>query len=187
MNNRAETGTLILLIALILVVSITVTVLIQATSTAQKTAEQKGKSTTQTMSSYITIVHGSATDGTGVIDTLTFTIKPAAASQTIDFASTALFLDMEERSALYRYSDSVTVNSTNSTGTYTVTYLEEGPHHKPGALSRGDLVAITLQAPRPLQQKEDFHLKIYPVNGLPTVLGFSLPMTITQQRVHLYP
>jgi archaeal flagellin FlaB len=178
-------GTLIIFIALLLCASVAAGVIIQTSTTLQSKALATGNAGMRQISTHLLIYDITANDGTSTLENMSITVKLGPGSDQISLNSTTITLALHNTTTVYSYSATKSVS--NATGTFTSTYLEVGAMYTNGAISRGDLVQLNLQAPRNIAAGEDLRLRVLPRDGLPTVTTFSVPSILLTQYVHLYP
>ncbi|MFP4117380.1 MAG: archaellin/type IV pilin N-terminal domain-containing protein [Candidatus Woesearchaeota archaeon] len=205
MNKKAEMGigTLIIFIAMILVAAIAAGVLIQTATSLQNRALLTGTRTQGQVSTalqYLAVYaeNGSSSDKT--VDDFFINAKLAAGSDAIKLEDALMELSLQDTSANLNYAgteynctriDGDPENSgyyTEGTdGNFSVEYLVKGSEGQDGYLEAGDVVRICVMAPRPVGPDENIHLRFIPQVGNPAVMETSVPDTITQTRVHIFP
>lgn len=205
MNKKAEMGigTLIIFIAMILVAAIAAGVLIQTASSLQNRALLTGDRTrgqVSTALNYLAVYaeNGSSPDKT--VEDFFVNAKLAAGSDAIKLDEALIEFSLQDMSANLNYAgvgencervDGDSANSgyytSNGTGNFSVEYLVEGSEGQEGYLERGDVVRVCIMAPRPVEADENIHLRFIPQVGNPAVMETSIPDTITQTRVQIFP
>jgi archaellin len=183
-------GTLIIFIALLLVAAVAAGVLIQTAGSLQQKALSTGTQATGQISTNAQIIEVSGTDGTSALVNFSAVAKLAPGSEPIELAAVTLSMGTKNSTVTYTYSGSAAnaINaSTNTTGTFGVTYLQTGTNNQAGVLVRGDVVRIDIASIRAITSGEDVRINFVPKTGSPTLVIFSVPDVISTQRVYLYP
>lgn len=72
-------------------------------------------------------------------------------------------------------------------GFYTVQYLHRSPSTVPGNLQAGDIARVYYETARSLTPNEEVQVRLVPKSGTPSMVHFSLPAVISQQRLRAYP
>ena len=192
MNTRGEmgVGTLIIFIALLLVAAVAAGVLIQTAGSLQQKALSTGAQATGQISTNAVVVEVSAVDGTANLQNFSTVMKLAPGSDPIELDSVTMTLGTKNTTVTYTYSGSATfstINSSNTTGTFGVTYLQQGANYQAGVLVRGDVIQLDFMSSRAITSGEDVRINFIPKTGTPTLTEFAVPDVISTQRVYLYP
>ena len=192
MQKRAEmgVGTLIIFIALLLVAAVAAGVLIQTAGSLQQKALSTGTQATGQISTNAQIIEVSGTDGTASLNAFQLIGKLAPGSEPIELDAVTLSMGTKNTTVTYIYSGNASnaINaSTNTTGTFGVTYLQTGSNNQNGVLVRGDVIRVDITSTRAITSGEDVRLNLIPKTGSPTLVIFSVPDVVSTQRVYLYP
>lgn len=186
MNKKAEmgVGTLIIFIALLLVAAVAAGVLIQTAGSLQQRALSTGSQATSQIGTNAVALEVSGTDGTVALEDLEMIMKLAPGSEPIRLEAVTLTLSTANSTQTFVYdSGLIEGNETH----FAASYLQQGTNGDVGLLVRGDVVSISFQSNRPLEEAESVRISFIPQIGTPTVVAFSLPDVISTQRVYLYP
>jgi archaellin len=191
MNSRGEmgVGTLIIFIALLLVAAVAAGVLIQTAGSLQQKALSTGTQATGQISTNAVVVEVSAVDGTSTLENFSAVMKLAPGSDPIELGSVTYTFGTKNTTTTYIYSGSTAydVNASNQSGTFGVTYLQQGTNYQSGVVVRGDVVRVNIQAPRAITSGEDVRMNFIPKIGTQTLTTFTIPDVLSTQRVYLYP
>ncbi len=201
MNKKADMGigTLIIFIAMILVAAIAAGVLIQTATSLQNRALLTGTRTQGQVSTalqYLAVYaeNGSSPDKT--VEDFFVNAKLAAGSDSIKLEDALMELSLQDMSANLNYAgddavcdrdDPLGYGTDGNEGNFSVEYMVQGNEGQQGYLESGDVVRFCIQAPRPVGPDEDIHIRFIPQVGNPAVMETSIPDTITQTRVHIFP
>ena len=85
------------------------------------------------------------------------------------------------------YSGDETYDIADTTGTYGVVYVKSGPDYEDGYLSRGDVVRVQFNVSSAVQENQKVRLKIIPRTGTTTIIEFTTPDVMTDNRISLWP
>ena len=205
MNKKADMGigTLIIFIAMILVAAIAAGVLIQTATSLQNRALLTGTRTQGQVSTalqYLAVYaeNGSSPDKT--VEDFFINAKLAAGSDAIKLEDALLELSLQDTSANLNYAgnefdcerepgdpENSGYYTEDNAGNFSVEYLVQGNEGLAGYLESGDVVRFCIMSPRPVGPDEDIHIRFIPQVGNPAVMETSIPDTITQTRVHIFP
>jgi flagellin-like protein len=72
-------------------------------------------------------------------------------------------------------------------GFFAKSYLQEGTNHVENNLQRGDIVKLSFESDRPIDEDERVRISLIPKIGTTTLTEFVTPDVITVERVYLYP
>ncbi|MGM5488133.1 MAG: archaellin/type IV pilin N-terminal domain-containing protein [Nanobdellota archaeon] len=196
-NKSAEMGigTLIIFIALLLVAAVAAGVLIQTSGSLQEKALTTGDQAKSQIATNAKVVEVSATDGRqGGLRYFTQIVKLAPGSESMKLDQTIVTFNTFDKTATLQYVNGTSENNCstgyctiNSTGNYTVEYLQTGSNHVPGNLQRGDVIKIYYEAPKNVTESEEVRINLIPKIGTPTLTKFVTPEVISTERVYLYP
>ncbi len=193
-SKKAEMGmgTLIIFIAMILVAAIAASVLISTTGALQNKALSTGKATTAEVGTSITAIEVFAEDGTDQsVDYWFQTLKISAGSDPIRFSDTLLYMNLDNVTQDYRYSNQVNCSSSTNISSYPenfgITYQISGTSNKNGYMNKGDVVKICFQSPRSVLEDEKFKLSLIPMIGSAMIVEINTPSLMINRRVPIYP
>ncbi len=189
-NRKAEmgVGTLIIFIAMLLVAAVAAGVLLQTAGSLQQKALSTGEQSKGEISTNARVIEVSGVDGTDqTLENLSMQMKLSPGSEPIKLDQVTLTEDTDNSTTTLVYSGGTTFNTTNSTGTFGVSYLINGTNHIDGNLQRGDVIQVDFALPYSVGQDAHIRLNFIPKIGTPTLVEFNTPDVITTQRVYLYP
>ena len=189
-NGEMGVGTLIIFIALLLVAAVAAGVLIQTAGSLQQKALSTGTQATSQISTNALVLEVSATDGsTGQdIGNFSMVMKLAPGSDSMKLSDVTLTLNTVDDTTTYNYTTGAfTVNATAGTGTFAVTYMQNGSNHQDGVLVRGDVILVEFESPVSIGEGEYVRINWIPKIGTSTRVIFDTPDVISTQRVYLYP
>ncbi|MFT4344047.1 MAG: archaellin/type IV pilin N-terminal domain-containing protein [Candidatus Woesearchaeota archaeon] len=183
-KGQTAMGTLIIFIALVLTAAVAAAVLISTISSLQSRALETGKATTQEVGTNLNVLEVYAEkDGTNnTVTEVTMMIRLAAGSEAVRFEDLLFTVGLRDTSSDYEF-DAGNVSTT----TFDIDYAINGANPVPGYLTKGDVVKVTLNAPRPVGEAENIRFGIIPKVGTPSYTETSTPDTIATQRVLIFP
>jgi archaeal flagellin FlaB len=176
-------GTLIIFIALLLVAAVAAGVLLQTAGSLQQKALSTGTQATGQISTNAVTLEVSGVDGTASLTNFSSIMKLAPGSDPIKIDEVTYTLNTKNTTTTYTYSG----NDSFSVSTFGIEYLQTGTNYQEGVLVRGDVIRLTVQAPRPVTAGEDVRISFIPKTGTMTLTMFTVPDVISTQRVYLYP
>ncbi|MDD9953783.1 MAG: hypothetical protein OXR66_05600 [Candidatus Woesearchaeota archaeon] len=184
-------GTLIIFIAMILVAAVAAAVLISTTGALQNKALATGKATTTEVGTSLSALEVYVENGSDQsVDYFYETIKLGAGSDSIRFSDTLLTLNLDNTTADYEYSSGVDCTSTGSMsagGDFGIQYQIVGNNNRSGYLTKGDVVKLCFQAPRSVNEGEEFKVNLVPMVGSPLVVEAATPDLMVDTRVTVFP
>lgn len=188
MNRKAEmgVGTLIIFIALLLVAAVAAGVLIQTAGSLQQRALSTGSQATGQISTNAIVLEVSATDGRAgqTLDDFEIIMKLAPGSDSIKLDDVTMTFSTINTTQTLTYDSSLSAGNTTN---FAVNYLQTGANNQTGVIVRGDVVEISIQSSRALDESEDVRINFIPKIGTNTLTAFAMPDVISTQRVYLYP
>jgi len=183
-------GTLIIFIAMILVAAVAAAVLVSTSGNLQQRALLTGSQTEEgvaTGAEAITVT-GTNASSDHTVENFEVLLRLQAGSSALNFNNTVVMLDTADNSWSLDYAGSSSVWSvTSTTGTYAVEYVKQGPDYEGSYLSRGDVVKLKFNVTSAVGENKKVRLKVIPRVGVPTVIEFTTPDVMTEQRVSLWP
>lgn len=191
-------GTLIIFISMILVAAIAAAVLLTTTSSLQNQALQTGSATTQEVGTSIKVLELYGEDGTSneSLDGFTEVVRLSSGSNPIRFEDLLITFNLDNVSEDYEFNNTVD-NVTNTTcadsttlgvdNGYYVEYSLEGPEHRNGFLTPGDVAKVCFESPRSVGETEELEVRLVPRTGQPNVIQARLPNLVIDQRETVYP
>ncbi len=191
-NRKAEmgVGTLIIFIAMLIVAAVAAGVLIQTAGSLQQQALSTGQASRQEISTNARVIEVSGVDGSdGDLENFTMQIKlsPGSSPIKLDEVTLTVNTDNTTTTLLYSGSTAFSTNATTGEGTFGVEYLINGTNHIDGNLQRGDVIRLSLAAPRAIEEDEHIRLNFIPKIGTATLVEFNTPDVISTQSVYVYP
>ena len=191
-KNKGEMGigTLIIFIAMILVAAVAAAVLISTAGSLQQRALVTGGQTEEAVATGAEAVSVTATNATTdhTLENFEVLMRLQAGSDPLNLNNTVVLLDTSEHSWNMDYSGSNTDWSvTSTTGQYAVEWVKQGPDYESGYLSRGDVIKIKFNVSDAVSENQRVRLKLIPRVGSPTVVEFTTPDVMTENRISLWP
>jgi archaeal flagellin FlaB len=182
-------GTLIIFIAMILVAAVAAAVLISTSSSLQQRSLLTGSQAEEGISTGAEAVSVTAANASGdhVIEDFEMLLRLQAGSSPMNFNNTVLLVDTTDHAWNMDYSGSTSYQVSTSTGHYGIEYVKQGPDYESGYLSRGDVVKMTFNVSSAVAENKRVRLKIVPRVGVATLVEFTTPDVMTDQRVSLWP
>lgn len=183
-------GTLIIFIAMILVAAVAASVLINTAGSLQQRALTTGGQTEQAVATGAEAVSVTAQNASSdhELEDFELMLRLNPGSTEMNLNNTALILDTSENSYDYEYSgsgDAWMVSST--TGTFAVEYVKRGPEYERGYLSRGDVIKLKFNVTTPVGENQRVRMKVIPRVGQPTLIEFTTPDVMNDNRLNLWP
>jgi archaeal flagellin FlaB len=177
-------GTLIIFIAVILVAAVAAAVLITTAGNLQQKALVTGGQAEQGVATGAEAISVMGTNGTDHnIEILEMLIRLQSGSESMKLNYTALVLDTADTSQNLEYSQSMS----STTAAYGVEYVKHGENFQDGYLSRGDVVKIYANLTSSIGENQKVRMRVIPRSGSPTIVEFTTPDVMTDQRVTLWP
>ena len=191
-TNKGEMGigTLIIFIAVILVAAVAAAVLISTAGSLQQRALVTGGQTEQAVATGAEAVSVTATNASSdhTVEDFELLLRLQAGSDPLNLNNTVLLVDTSEHSWNMDYSASNTFWSvTATTGQYGVEWVKQGPDYEAGYISRGDVIKLKFNVSSAVGENQNVRLKIIPRVGSPTVVEFTTPDVMTENRITLWP
>jgi flagellin FlaB len=191
-KNKGEMGigTLIIFIAVILVAAVAAAVLISTAGSLQQRALVTGGQTEQAVATGAEAVSVTATNASDdhKVENFELMMRLQAGSDPLNLNNTVVLLDTSDNSWNMDYSGSDTKWSvTTTTGQYAVEWVKSGPDYEKGYLSRGDVVKIKFNVSTSVGENQKVRLKVIPRVGSPTIVEFTTPDVMTENRISLWP
>lgn len=185
-------GTLIIFIAMLLVAAVAAGVLLQTAGSLQQKALVTGQSSQSEISTNARVIEVSAVDGTnGDLENYTMQMKLSPGSDPIKLDEVTLTFNTDNTTTTLTYSGNESYgtlgDNDSTTGTFGVEYLINGSNHIAGNLQRGDVIRISLEGPRAIEESEHVRINFIPKIGTATLVEFNTPDVISTQRAYLYP
>ncbi len=192
-------GTLIIFIAVILVAAVAAAVLVSTASNLQQRSIQTGIQTEEGISTGLEAVSVMATDGSQGSDIENFEVlvRLQAGSDPLNLNNTVVLMDTAASSQSLTYNgsaDSTDVGTAVDTSHFNVFYAKQGPDYKANYVSRGDIVKLKFKCydcvsgdTGGVGENKKVRMKIIPRVGTQTIIEFTTPDVITDNRVNLWP
>jgi archaeal flagellin FlaB len=183
-------GTLIIFIAMILVAAVAAAVLINTAGSLQQRALTTGGQTEQAVATGAEAISVTATNGSvdHQLEELELMLRLNPGSNEMNLNNTVLIMDTQKESYDYEYSGSSdTWEISSSTGKYAVDWIKSGPDYEAGYLSRGDVIKLKFNVSVAIGENKRVRMKIIPRVGQPTLVEFTTPDVMTDNRVNLWP
>jgi archaellin len=149
-----------------------------------------------------------ATDGTdGAVEDFRQKMKLSPGSDPISFDNVLLSFDTDAANGDYIYgttncslssfttcdnfnasnNDGYCFDETYNNGTFSVSYLVEGPNHQDGFLVRGDVAMLCYEAPTNVSEDTTMTLTFVPKRGTPLTIDTATPNIMTSERIYIFP
>ncbi|MFH1055724.1 MAG: archaellin/type IV pilin N-terminal domain-containing protein [Candidatus Altiarchaeota archaeon] len=183
-------GTLIIFIAVILVAAVAASVLISTAGSLQQKALVTGGQTEEGVATGVEAVSVTATDGTTThdVEQFEFIVRLQAGSESLNLNNTVLMVDTSALTWSMDYSGSATEwDVSSTTGRFGVEYVKRGSDYEEGYLSRGDVIKLHFNTSAGVSENEKVRLKIIPRVGQATIVEFTTPDVMNDNRVNLWP
>jgi archaeal flagellin FlaB len=182
-------GTLIIFIAMILVAAVAAAVLISTSSSLQQRSLLVGSQSEEGISTGAEAVAVTASNASGdhQVEDFEMLLRLQAGSSPMNFDNTVLLVDSTEHAWSMDYSGGSSHSVSSSTGAFGIEYVKQGPDYENGYLSRGDVVKMTFNVTSSVPENKRVRLKIVPRVGVATLVEFTTPDVMTDQRVSLWP
>lgn len=191
-------GTLIIFIAVILVAAVAAAVLISTSGSLQQRGLSTGQQAEEGVSTGAEAISVMATDGSSGHDIEDFELllRIQAGSEPMNLNNTVILLDTSTSSQSLTYNGTMS-SDTGTAGTttdYRVYYVKTGPDYEAGYLSRGDVIKAkfscndcTTGDTGGVGENKKVRIKVIPRVGQATIIEFTTPDVITENRVTLWP
>ena len=191
-ENKGEMGigTLIIFIAMILVAAVAAAVLMSTAGNLQQRALVTGGQAEQAVATGAEVVSVTATNASSshAVTYFEVLLRLQAGSDPLNFNNTVILIDTADSSWNMDYAgNGETWSSTSTTGAYAVEWVKQGPDYEGGYLSRGDVVKAKFNISSSVSENQRVRLKLIPRVGSPTVVEFTTPDVMTENRISLWP
>lgn len=189
MNRQAEmgVGTLIIFIAMILVAAVAAAVIVQTTGLLQQDALATGGASRAEISTALRLGAAYGTDGRdGNIELLHGAVKLTPGGNPIKLDDVTIIFGTSDKSVQYVWSGNESYSTNNLTGTFGISYMQNGTSHSYGYLQAGELILITFAPGWPIVESEQIEINLIPRIGLPQYLKTQTPPVMTSRRISLY-
>ncbi|MFC2163258.1 archaellin/type IV pilin N-terminal domain-containing protein [Candidatus Altiarchaeota archaeon] len=192
-------GTLIIFIAIILVAAVAATVLISTSGSLQQKSLTTGSQAEEGIATGAEGIALQATDGALNHDVEHFEIllRLQAGSEPMNLNNTVVLFDTSTTSQNLLYNDTAGDSMVNAATTkdYSVEWIKKGPDYEVGYLSRGDVIKVKWNCydcqyagdAGGIGENKKIKVKIIPRVGSITLIEFTTPDVLTDQRVTLWP
>ncbi len=189
-------GTLIIFIAVILVAAVAAAVLINTSGSLQQRALTTGSQTEEGVATGMEVLSVMATDGNDHdLEYFEVIAKLQAGSQALNLNHTVLLVDTSTTSQSLEYGGNVSDGDlAPDTQTFVVYYVKQGPDYDLGYLSRGDILKVKFScadcsggSAGGIAENKEVKIKFIPRTGSTTVVEFTTPDVIKDQRLTLWP
>jgi archaeal flagellin FlaB len=181
-------GTLIIFIAVILVAAVAAAVLISVAGSLQQKSLTTGGQAQEgvaTGAEGISVMGLDASYASHNVDQFEVLLRLQAGSEPLNLNNTVIVLDTSTTSQnLDYYGDATTAYTTKH---YGVEYVKSGPDQEDGYLSRGDVLKVMFNSTNGVGQNQRVRIKVIPRIGQPTIIEFTTPDVMTDQRITLWP
>ncbi len=190
-------GTLIVFIAVVLVAAVAAAVLISTASSLQQRGVATGVQAEEGVATGVEVISVMGTDGAAGHDLEHFEmyLRLSAGSETVNLNNTVIIMDTADTSQSIQYGTNVSTIPSTTTA-FNVEYLKKGPDYEANYLSRGDVIKIRFNhhdvtsgtdTTGGVSENKIMRIKIIPRVGTATIVEFTTPDVITDQRVTLWP
>jgi archaeal flagellin FlaB len=184
-------GTLIIFIAVILVAAVAAAVLISTSGSLQQRGLATGQQAEEGVSTGAEAISVMATDGSSGhnVDEFEVLLRVQAGSEPMNLNNTVILLDTSTTSQNLIFNATIADDgeSASDTASYVVYYVKEGPDKEEGYLSRGDVIKVKFFSTQAVNENEKVRIRIVPRVGQATIIDFTTPDVIIEQRVSLWP
>lgn len=199
LNNKGlmGIGTLIIFIAVILVAAVAASVLISTSGSLQQRSLTTGSQAEEGVSTGAEAVSVMGTDGSANHDLEHFEVllRLQAGSEPMNLNNTVVLVDTATTSQSLDYGGAVSDGTeASSTYQYRVTYVKQGPDYEGDYLSRGDVLKLKFRCSDctsgdtgGIGENKKVRIKIIPRVGTTSIIEFTTPDVITEQRITLWP
>jgi archaellin len=187
-GNAGSMGisTLIILIAVILTAVLATVVLFGSSSRLQTRALDRGKKAKESLGSSFNVMNVMGSDGSdGSIEDFMILMKLQAGSEPISLNYTIISASSSTWHQTMEYNGSGT--SAVGTTMYWVEWITQGPAYEPHYLNRGDIVKVRFHAGTSVVESKKVRVKIIPKTGVVSIVEFSTPSVMKEEKVNLYP
>lgn len=179
-------GTLIIFIAVILVAAVAAAVLISTAGSLQQRALVTGGQAEEGVSTGAEAVSVMGTDARSGhnLEDFEFLLRLQSGSESMNLNNTVITMDTSDTTQNMDYAG---IAGSASTSHFAVTYVKKGPDYEPGYLSRGDVIKVTYASLTNVTENQKVRLKVIPRVGQATIVEFTTPDVMTDQRINLWP
>jgi archaeal flagellin FlaB len=191
MKNKGSmgVGTLIIFIAVILVAAVAAAVLISTAGSLQQRALVTGGQTEQAVATGAEAVSVTASNASvdHEVESFEMIIRLQAGSEALNLNTTVVMLDTSTGAWNLDYSGSSAFDVSSTTGTYGADYVKMGPDYEAGYLARGDVLKLKFNMSAALGENKKVRIRLIPRVGSATVVDFTTPDVMTDNRISLWP
>ena len=190
-------GTLIIFIAVILVAAVAAAVLISTAGSLQQRSLTTGSQAEEGVATGAEAVSVMAQDGATGHDIETFEVllRLQAGSDPLNLNNTVVLVDTATTSQSLDYGGNVSDSVASATTyQYVVTWVKQGPDYEQNYLSRGDVIKLKFRCDDCISgdtggigENKKVRIKLIPRVGTTSIIEFTTPDVITDQRITLWP
>ncbi len=195
-------GTLIIFIAVILVAAVAAAVLISTSGSLQQRGLATGTQAEEAVSTGAEVISVMAADGSSGHDLERFEVvmRVQSGSEPMNLNNTVMLVDTSTTSQNLVYNGTLTTDTEGdtsvSTADYRVFYVKQGPDYEAGYLSRGDVIKAKFRCQTcssstgddgGIGENKRIRIKLVPRIGQASIVEFTTPDVITDQRITLWP
>jgi len=185
-------GTLIIFIAVILVAAVAAAVLISTSGSLQQKALVTGGQAEEGVSTGAEVISVMATDASSdhTVEDFEMLLRLQAGSEPMNLNNTVLLMDTSTTSQSMDFNSTIDTNDAMTaadTLTFLVHYVKQGPDYESGYLSRGDVIKVKFQSTNDIAENQKVRLKVVPRVGQPSIIEFTTPDVMTDNRITLWP
>jgi len=182
-------GTLIIFIAVILVAAVAAAVLISTAGSLQQRALVTGGQTEEGVSTGAEAVSVMGQDASAdhSLESFELLLRLQAGSEAMKLNNTVIVLDTTSTSQNLDYAGTDVAEGAFASAQFGIVYVKRGPDYEFGYLSRGDVVKATFNSTAGVEENQKVRLKVIPRVGQATIVEFTTPDVMTDQRITLWP
>jgi len=190
--RQAKTGIgmLMLFIVVLLIAAIAAGVMITTSNTYSEKTLTVARDATAESGIILELLEVYGTDGReSSIELIYILLKNGPDSPSVALSNMMVSISSPNASQEYAFLETIDCQDNNTfvLGNFGIRHMRMGERNLEHRLSKGDVVQLCLNTPRPLEPSEEIKINIIPLKGTPLYYEQRMPDVIYREKVLLYP